>query len=179
VAVDIIVTPTRIIRTTPKHPKPSGILWHKLSPEKLAQIRVLQELKARIEKETGEKLPEGGEREKDEDGGLRMEGMRERQERSWPKPSWPPPIFWTPCRPTREAAATGRKETSGRRERQGRGEGEGGRQAGGRGGAWAASPARLTQQRVKQPWGFILHYHPPPMAASPSSVAMIVVLAIA
>ncbi|GAX73690.1 hypothetical protein CEUSTIGMA_g1141.t1 [Chlamydomonas eustigma] len=59
VPVDVIVTPTRVIWTTPKISKPAGILWHKLSPDKLSQIRVLQELKRRIEEETGEKLPTG------------------------------------------------------------------------------------------------------------------------
>ncbi|XP_058084286.1 5-formyltetrahydrofolate cyclo-ligase-like protein COG0212 isoform X2 [Magnolia sinica] len=37
----------------------SGIYWEKLSPEKLGQIRVLRELKSRIEKETGQLLPCG------------------------------------------------------------------------------------------------------------------------
>lgn len=59
VPVDIIVTPTRIIRTRTRLPKPPGILWHKLSPEKLAQIRVLQSLKRQIEEETGTALPSG------------------------------------------------------------------------------------------------------------------------
>ena len=49
----------QVIRTTPSMRKPPGILWHRLSPEKLGQIRVLQELKARIEKETGKQLPTG------------------------------------------------------------------------------------------------------------------------
>ena len=49
----------QVIRTTPSMRKPPGILWHRLSPEKLGQIRVLQELKARIEKETGTQLPTG------------------------------------------------------------------------------------------------------------------------
>jgi hypothetical protein len=39
--------------------KPSGILWHKLSPEKLSQIRVLQQLKEQIEQQTGQPLPTG------------------------------------------------------------------------------------------------------------------------
>ena len=39
--------------------KPPGILWHRLSPEKLDQIRVLRELKGRIERETGTQLPTG------------------------------------------------------------------------------------------------------------------------
>ncbi|KXZ45032.1 hypothetical protein GPECTOR_59g640 [Gonium pectorale] len=59
VAVDVIVTPTRVIRTNTTLPKPGGILWHKLSPQKLGQIRVLQQLKERIERETGTKLPSG------------------------------------------------------------------------------------------------------------------------
>ncbi|KAI8531907.1 hypothetical protein RHMOL_Rhmol11G0172800 [Rhododendron molle] len=37
----------------------SGIYWDKLSPEKLGQIRVLRELKRKIEEETGQKLPSG------------------------------------------------------------------------------------------------------------------------
>ncbi|MEW5309304.1 MAG: hypothetical protein WDW38_001199 [Sanguina aurantia] len=59
VPVDVIVTPTRVIYTNTTIPKPPGILWHVLSPEKLSQIRVLQQLKARIEATTGEKLPTG------------------------------------------------------------------------------------------------------------------------
>ena len=37
----------------------AGIYWDKLSPEKLGQIRILRELKSRIEGETGQKLPCG------------------------------------------------------------------------------------------------------------------------
>lgn len=59
VPVDIIVTPTRIIRVPNRLPKPSGVFWELLSPQKLAQIRVLQELKRRIEKEIGQTLPSG------------------------------------------------------------------------------------------------------------------------
>jgi hypothetical protein len=40
-------------------PKPPGILWHKLSPQKLGQIKVLRELRERIEQETGQTLPMG------------------------------------------------------------------------------------------------------------------------
>lgn len=36
-----------------------GIYWDKLSPEKLGQVRILRELKKRIERETGQKLPTG------------------------------------------------------------------------------------------------------------------------
>lgn len=59
VPVDIIITPTRIIRVPNRLPKPSGIFWELLSPQKLSQIRVLQELKRKIEEKSGEKLPSG------------------------------------------------------------------------------------------------------------------------
>ncbi|CAI0396186.1 unnamed protein product [Linum tenue] len=59
VPVDIICTPTRVIFTNTRIPKPQGIYWDKLSPEKLGQVRILRELKRRIEKETGHKLPTG------------------------------------------------------------------------------------------------------------------------
>jgi hypothetical protein len=49
----------QVIHTNSKLPKPAGILWHKLSPQKLGQIRVLQQLKRRIEEETGQLLPSG------------------------------------------------------------------------------------------------------------------------
>ncbi|KAF8657846.1 hypothetical protein HU200_059655 [Digitaria exilis] len=59
VPVDIICTPTQVIFTKTKIPKPQGIYWEKLSPEKLGQIRILRELKKRIEQETGTILPSG------------------------------------------------------------------------------------------------------------------------
>ncbi|KAL5984497.1 hypothetical protein ACLOJK_018602, partial [Asimina triloba] len=59
VPVDIICTPTQVIFTNTSIPKPQGIYWEKLSPEKLGQIRILRELKHRIEKETGQGLPYG------------------------------------------------------------------------------------------------------------------------
>jgi hypothetical protein len=37
----------------------AGIYWEKLSSEKLGQIRIVRELKRRIEKETGSTLPCG------------------------------------------------------------------------------------------------------------------------
>jgi hypothetical protein len=49
----------QVIRTNSSLRKPAGILWHKLSPQKLGQIRVLQQLKRRIEEETGQPLPTG------------------------------------------------------------------------------------------------------------------------
>ena len=59
VPVDIIVTPTQIIRVPQRVPKPSGVFWDLLSPQKLAQIRVLQQLKQRLEEEAGAPLPSG------------------------------------------------------------------------------------------------------------------------
>ncbi|XP_057446036.1 5-formyltetrahydrofolate cyclo-ligase-like protein COG0212 [Lotus japonicus] len=59
VPVDIICTPTQVIFTRTSIPKPQGIYWDKLSPEKLGQVRILRELKKRIERETGQKLPTG------------------------------------------------------------------------------------------------------------------------
>ncbi|GMH31661.1 hypothetical protein Nepgr_033505 [Nepenthes gracilis] len=40
VPVDIICTPTRVIFTNTPIPKPKGICWNKLSPEKLGQIQM-------------------------------------------------------------------------------------------------------------------------------------------
>ncbi|KAI7729808.1 hypothetical protein M8C21_003804 [Ambrosia artemisiifolia] len=59
VPVDIICTPTQVIFTNTSIPKPQGIYWDKLSPEKLGQIKILRQLKAKIEQETGQKLPTG------------------------------------------------------------------------------------------------------------------------
>jgi len=59
VPVDIICTPTRTIRVNRVLPKPQGIYWEKLSPQKLASIRILQTLKAKIERDLGCELPSG------------------------------------------------------------------------------------------------------------------------
>eukprot|EP00980_Cylindrotheca_fusiformis_P007980 scaffold1697_cov120-Cylindrotheca_fusiformis.AAC.62 len=59
VPVDIIVTPTKVIRVPNRAPKPSGILWDLLSPQKLSQIRVLRQLKKEIEQRDGVSLPSG------------------------------------------------------------------------------------------------------------------------
>lgn len=59
VPVDIIVTPTKVIRVPDRAPKPSGIFWDLLSPQKLAQIRVLRQLKSEIEEREGKPLPSG------------------------------------------------------------------------------------------------------------------------
>ena len=45
VPVDIIATPTRVIRTNAALPKPSGILWDCLAPERLEEMPILRELK--------------------------------------------------------------------------------------------------------------------------------------
>lgn len=59
VPVDIIVTPTQVIRVPNRAPKPSGVFWELLSPQKLAQIRVLRQLKRDIEERQGVTLPSG------------------------------------------------------------------------------------------------------------------------
>ncbi|KQK79303.1 methenyltetrahydrofolate synthase domain-containing protein [Amazona aestiva] len=42
--VDYILTPTRIIKTDCKRPKPRGIIWHKVTSEMLAKIPILRSL---------------------------------------------------------------------------------------------------------------------------------------
>jgi len=59
VPVDIICTPTQIIRVNRSLPKPKGIYWERLSRQKLASIKVLQQLKAKLERELGQTLPVG------------------------------------------------------------------------------------------------------------------------
>ncbi|NXU91098.1 MTHSD protein, partial [Xiphorhynchus elegans] len=50
--VDYILTPTRIIKTNCKRPKPQGIIWHKVSYEMLGKIPILKTLRHR-EKQMG------------------------------------------------------------------------------------------------------------------------------
>ncbi|XP_062356065.1 methenyltetrahydrofolate synthase domain-containing protein isoform X1 [Cinclus cinclus] len=50
--VDYILTPTRIIQTNCKRPKPQGIMWHKVSSEMLGKIPILKTLRSR-EKQAG------------------------------------------------------------------------------------------------------------------------------
>ncbi len=47
-AVDIIVTPTRVIEIEPRPSKPSGILWNLLPCRKFEEIPLLQELARRL-----------------------------------------------------------------------------------------------------------------------------------
>ncbi|XP_007427362.1 methenyltetrahydrofolate synthase domain-containing protein isoform X1 [Python bivittatus] len=49
--VDYILTPTRIIKTECKRPKPWGIMWHKISHEVLKKIPVLKILHCREKQE--------------------------------------------------------------------------------------------------------------------------------
>lgn len=58
VPVDIIVTPTQIIRVPERDrlPKPAGIYWDLVSKEKIANIRVLRQLKEILEKERGAEI---------------------------------------------------------------------------------------------------------------------------
>ncbi|XP_033012799.1 methenyltetrahydrofolate synthase domain-containing protein isoform X3 [Lacerta agilis] len=49
--VDYILTPTRIIKTGCRYPKPQGILWHKISHEMLGKIPVLKNLRHREKQE--------------------------------------------------------------------------------------------------------------------------------
>jgi 5-formyltetrahydrofolate cyclo-ligase len=45
VPVDIVVTPTRVLRTESQLPKPAGILWDRLEPHRLEEMPILKELK--------------------------------------------------------------------------------------------------------------------------------------
>jgi len=47
VPVDIIVTPTRVLRTHSRLPKPRGILWDLLDPSRLEEMPILKELRER------------------------------------------------------------------------------------------------------------------------------------
>ncbi|CAD7953258.1 unnamed protein product [Amoebophrya sp. A25] len=56
VCVDVIVTPTRVIRIPKEQkgkPQPTGIYWELLSPQKLAQVKVLRDLKRFIQRKLG------------------------------------------------------------------------------------------------------------------------------
>ncbi|XP_069998673.1 methenyltetrahydrofolate synthase domain-containing protein isoform X2 [Penaeus vannamei] len=52
VPVDFIVTPTEVFQVSHRLPKPEGIYWHLLSPEKLKQVPILKTLREK-EKEAG------------------------------------------------------------------------------------------------------------------------------
>jgi len=97
VPVDVIVTPTRVIRVPDRAPKPSGIFWDLLSPQKLAAIRVLRQLKRETEERLGESLPTGpdellppvaarnGSKKNGSNGNKsKGKGRRRRRPRAWP-----------------------------------------------------------------------------------------------
>ncbi len=73
ISADYIVTPTQIIEC-PKQPKPAGIIWAKLTREKLRRIPILRKLRAK-ERDEGKDVsvkddiegPQGDERDQDED----------------------------------------------------------------------------------------------------------------
>jgi 5-formyltetrahydrofolate cyclo-ligase len=44
VSIDLVVTPKRVVRTKPRHPKPKGIYWDLLDEEKLRSIPILRRL---------------------------------------------------------------------------------------------------------------------------------------
>lgn len=48
VLVDIIVTPTRIIRVSKLYSKPKGIIWNKLNESKLNEIELLKDLRNKM-----------------------------------------------------------------------------------------------------------------------------------
>lgn len=50
VPVDIIVTPTQIIRVEKKLPKPEGLYWNKLTPKRVQSIEILKKLKDKHER---------------------------------------------------------------------------------------------------------------------------------
>ncbi|XP_038162674.1 methenyltetrahydrofolate synthase domain-containing protein [Cyprinodon tularosa] len=56
--VDYILTPTRVIKTECKLPKPQGIIWTKLDAEKLEKIPILKKLRA-LEEQAGKDVTLG------------------------------------------------------------------------------------------------------------------------
>jgi 5-formyltetrahydrofolate cyclo-ligase len=47
VTLDLICTPTRIIRVHRRGPRPPGVLWDRLAAERRAEMPILEELYAR------------------------------------------------------------------------------------------------------------------------------------
>ena len=47
VPIDIVVTPTHVIRTRSRHAKPKGIIWDLLDPSRLEEMPILKELRER------------------------------------------------------------------------------------------------------------------------------------
>ncbi|CAJ1048796.1 methenyltetrahydrofolate synthase domain-containing protein isoform X3 [Xyrichtys novacula] len=65
--VDYILTPTRVIQTNCKFPKPQGIIWTKLNTEKLQKIPILKKLRA-LEEQAGKDVTLGISPEAEEPG---------------------------------------------------------------------------------------------------------------
>ncbi|XP_053276086.1 methenyltetrahydrofolate synthase domain-containing protein isoform X2 [Pleuronectes platessa] len=135
--VDYILTPTRVIKTNCKSPKPQGIIWTKLDIEKLEKIPILKELRD-LEEQLGKDItlgevpaaPEPGlhagpprrqprrrprqNPQQDDEGESRQENRAEGEQRARPRPP----------RVRKENRGNGRRED----------EGEGGERGKGRGG---------------------------------------------
>ncbi|XP_074521843.1 methenyltetrahydrofolate synthase domain-containing protein isoform X2 [Halichoeres trimaculatus] len=65
--VDYILTPTRVIQTNSKYPKPGGIIWSKLNTEKLQKIPILKKLRD-LEERAGKDVTLGAPPEEEEPG---------------------------------------------------------------------------------------------------------------
>ncbi|KAK7442093.1 hypothetical protein BaRGS_00040535 [Batillaria attramentaria] len=108
--VDYIVTPTQVIATGCKRPKPQGVIWANLDYEKLYRIPVLRKLRD-LEREAGKDVRLRGQEADDDEFEERMDqerrerGYRGRggrgggggrsvplQARGWP--FWWPPSLW-------------------------------------------------------------------------------------
>lgn len=78
--VDYIVTPTQVIETKCKRPKPQGVIWSNLEYEKLYRIPVLRKLRD-LEREAGKDVRLRGQEVDDDDFEERMD--QERRERGY------------------------------------------------------------------------------------------------
>ncbi|KAJ8248954.1 hypothetical protein GJAV_G00229590 [Gymnothorax javanicus] len=72
--VDYILTPTRVIKTECKLPKPQGIIWAKLNAEKLEKIPILKTLRS-LEQQAGKDVTLGR-----AVAGLEAEGVERKQD---------------------------------------------------------------------------------------------------
>ncbi|XP_024151720.1 methenyltetrahydrofolate synthase domain-containing protein isoform X2 [Oryzias melastigma] len=118
--VDFILTPTRVIETHCKLPKPQGIIWTKLDEEKLEKIPILKKLRA-LEEQAGKDVTMGAtspgletdqpkqqpKRRPRQNTQQDAEGERRRERRAEPEQK------------ARQQTARVRKESEGRREREG------------------------------------------------------------
>ncbi|KAK2854104.1 hypothetical protein Q5P01_006765 [Channa striata] len=82
--VDYILTPTRVIKTNCKLPKPQGIIWTKLDIEKLEKIPILKKLRA-LEEQAGKDVQLGAVPAAAEPG--LQTGQAKRQSRRRPRQS--------------------------------------------------------------------------------------------